>query len=154
MSLPMLETTNAERDRMTASTRIEPDHPIVFFDGVCGLCNSSVDFVMARDRRGIFRYAPLQGETAAARLNPRDVASLNSIVLVDDAGVHRHSTAIVRILGHLGGGWKFAAALLWLIPRPLRNLGYRCVAANRYRLFGKKEACRMPTPEERERFLP
>jgi predicted DCC family thiol-disulfide oxidoreductase YuxK len=152
----MITPTAHERESMTTAGASDSpaQHPIVFFDGVCGLCNTSVDFLIARDRRRVLRYAPLQGETAAARLDPRDIESLKSIVLADCDGVHRQSTAIVRTLRHLGGGWKLAGWLLWVIPRPLRNIGYRFVSANRYRLFGKKDACRMPTPEERALFLP
>ena len=144
----------------TAPTTIEPgtpatgEPPVIFFDGVCGLCNRAVDFFLRRDRQGRFRFAPLQGETAAARLDTADVESLGSIVLRDEAGTHRHSTAVVRILRRLGGVWGAAGWLLWLVPRPIRDLGYRLVGRNRYRLFGKKETCRMPTPEERSRFLP
>ncbi|MCC7422176.1 MAG: DUF393 domain-containing protein [Planctomycetaceae bacterium] len=129
--------------------------PIVFFDGVCGLCNASVDFILSKDRQGLFRFAPLQGETAAAMLTPDDIASLKSLVLRDEKGrVFRRSTAIWRILWTLGGGMRILGAALWAVPWPLRNIGYRTISASRYRLFGKKEACRLPTPAERRRFLP
>jgi len=127
--------------------------PIVFFDGVCGLCNRSVDLLITLDRRRRLRFAPLQGETAAERLDA-DVRELRSIVLVDSSGEARHSTAIVRILRHIGGIWSVASLMLWLVPRPLRDWGYGVIAANRYRLFGKTEACRMPKPGEQELFLP
>lgn len=128
--------------------------PVVFFDGVCGLCNRFVDFVLPRDRRETFRFAPLQGETAREMLRGDDAQSLNSVVLRTGSGEYRHSSAVVRILWGLGGVWKVAAALLWVVPAPLRDVGYRLVARNRYRLFGRKEACRMPSAEERRRFLP
>lgn len=127
--------------------------PIVFFDGVCGLCNSSVDFVLRHDHRGRLRFAPLQGTTAEQLLPTDDRENLGSLVLWDDGSLYRRSTAVVRILWTLGSGWRIPAALLWLIPAPLRNAGYRLVAALRYRLFGQKTACRMPSPEERSRFL-
>ncbi len=127
--------------------------PIVFFDGVCGLCNRTVDFVLRRDRRRTFRFAPLQGEAARRRLDPRDIASLDTIVLIDEAGTHRRSSAVVRILLQLQGIWRLGGCLLWLIPRPVRDLGYRLIAARRYRWFGKRDTCRLPTPEERDRFL-
>ena len=129
------------------------DGPIVFFDGVCGLCNSSVDFVLRHDRDGRLRFAALQGATAEQLLPPPDRQSLGSLVLWDEGHLYRRSTAVVRILWKLGSFWKVPASLLWLVPAPLRNLGYRVVAALRYRLFGKKSACRMPTPAERSRFL-
>jgi predicted DCC family thiol-disulfide oxidoreductase YuxK len=132
----------------------EATQPIVFFDGVCGLCNRFVDFVLPRDRREVFRFAPLQGETARRLIDRADIDSLKSILLCDGRGVHRQSTAVVRILYRLGGVWKVIAVALWLIPRPIRDLGYKLIARSRYRLFGKREACRLPTPDERRRFLP
>lgn len=130
-----------------------PPH-ILFFDGVCGLCNHSVDFILQRDRDRKFVFAPLQGETAKAELSASDLANLNSIVLKTPRGQYRRSSAIVRILWYLGGFWTVLGVLLWLVPLPLRNLGYRAVSATRYWFFEKKETCRLPTPAERERFLP
>lgn len=135
----------------------EPDfegHPVLFFDGVCGLCSHAVDFIMRRDRRGGFRFAPLQGETAQATLSPEEIANLNTMVLVTPQGRYRRSAAAVRVLWQLGGVWRILGSLLWLIPLPIRDAGYSLVASLRYRLFGKKETCRMPTPEEQGRILP
>jgi predicted DCC family thiol-disulfide oxidoreductase YuxK len=128
--------------------------PIVFFDGVCGLCNRAVDFIFTHDHSGVFRAAPLQGETAARCLEPRDTQRLGSLVLLTEEGVFRRSSAVVRILSRLGGGWRIAGGLLWLIPRPMRDLGYELVARNRYRVFGRKETCRLPKPDEVGRLLP
>lgn len=130
-----------------------PQRPIVFFDGVCGFCNFWVDFLIARDPDGLFAFAPLQGETARQLLPAAD-QNLDSLVLWTPARVDRKSGAVVRILWRLGGGWRVLGGLIWLIPLPLRNLGYDLIARNRYRLFGKKDVCRMPTPEERTRLLP
>ena len=127
--------------------------PIVFFDGVCGLCNSSVNTLLRIDLHARLKFAPLQGETARALLS-EDQRDLNSLVLMDHAGVWRSSTAVVRILGHLGGLWPVPAAALWLIPKPIRNWGYGFIARHRYRWFGQTEACRMPRPGEAARFLP
>lgn len=146
------ETTQAVAE--TANEHDAAEQAIVFFDGVCGLCSSTVDFVMARDKHRRFVFAPLQGETAARELDSKDVESLKSIVLKQHDKIYRASSAIARILWRLGGIWSFLGALLWLIPWPIRHLCYKPLAAMRYRLFGKKETCRMPTPEERERFLP
>ena len=128
--------------------------PVIFFDGVCGLCNAWVDFVIARDRHARFRFSPLQGETARDWLQMTPETSLDSVALVDAAGIHRKSEAVWRILSQLGGVWRPLGCLLRLIPCPLRNWGYDFVARHRYRWFGKKEACRLPTPGERVRFLP
>lgn len=137
-------------DNMTAPA----DRPIVFFDGVCGLCNRSIDFILRRDQRGVFMVTPLQGETAEQLLEPADRERLGSLVVRISGRTYRRSAAVVRLLWRLGGVWKIVGTLLWLIPLPLRDLGYRVVASNRYRLFGKKETCRLPTEEERARFLP
>lgn len=127
--------------------------PILFFDGVCGLCNHTIDFLVRRDRRRLFRYAPLQGETAKRLLDPAAIRDLKTFVYLSDKGEYRRSAAIVRMLWKLGGIWKLAAVALWIIPLPIRDLGYRCISASRYRLFGKKEVCRIPAPDERVLFL-
>lgn len=127
--------------------------PVIFFDGVCGLCNAWVDFVLARDTRHRFRFGPLQGETAREWLKLPPDAALDSVTLVDTGGTYRKSAAVSRILIGLGGLWFLCGWLLWLIPRPLRDWGYDFVARRRYRWFGKKETCRLPTPAERERFV-
>lgn len=127
--------------------------PIVFFDGDCGLCNRSVDWIIRHDRKAIFRFAPLQGDTALEQLGVDAGADLKTIVLLDENGQHRRSVAVVAILRRLGGFWRFCGALLWIVPRPIRDWGYNVIARNRYRWFGKHETCRMPTPEERTRFL-
>jgi len=128
-------------------------HPVLFFDGVCGLCNYYVDFVMQRDPQGKFRFAPLQGEAAAEVLSEADRQNLKSLVLLKNGRQYRRTAAVVRILWELSFLWQIAGTLLWLIPGPLRNLGYNTVAKFRYSMFGKKETCRMPSPEERSRFL-
>ena len=128
--------------------------PILFFDGVCGLCNHAVDFVMRNDSRSRIRFAPLQGATAAELLESQDVANLNSMVMLEHGRAFRRTAAAVRILWNLGGFWNVLGWLLWVVPAPLRDVAYRLVAATRYRFFGKRETCRMPTPEERSRILP
>lgn len=129
------------------------DLPVIFFDGVCGLCNAWINFVIARDR-GRFRFGPLQGETARDWLQMSSDRMLDSVTLVDAAGIHRKSDAVWRILMQLGRGWPMAGRLLRLVPRPLSDWGYDFVARHRYRWFGKKATCRLPTPEERARFVP
>lgn len=140
----------------TSNESPETDGPgvsVLFFDGVCGFCNRCVDFTLRRDRRGRIRVAPLQGETAAARL-PEDARDLNSLAFLTGGRCYRYSAAVVRVLWTLGGLWAALGWLLWIIPQPLRDVGYRCIARHRYRIFGKKDSCRMPTAEERARFLP
>ena len=98
--------------------------------------------------------SPLQGETARDWLQIAPDESLNSVVLLDSQGIHRKTDAVWRMLAQLGGAWRIAGWLLRMIPRPVRNLGYDLVARHRYRWFGKKETCRLPTFGERARFLP
>lgn len=141
------------------ATAEQPDldvtqHPVVFFDGVCGLCDRSVKSLLKMDRSGKLRFAPLQGETAQRLLDARDIQELKSLVILDGRGPARYSTAVVRILWHLGGIWKLLSWNLWLIPLPIRNWGYRFVAGRRYQWFGKTEACRLPQAGEAEKFLP
>ena len=131
----------------------ELEKPILFFDGVCGLCNRCVDFSLKHDPHGKVLFAPLQGKTAGEILSESDVENLDTVIFYENGILHRRSTAIVKLLSAVGGFWSVLAWLLWLIPRPLRNFGYRITAKNRYRFFGQKETCRLPTPAERERFL-
>ena len=126
---------------------------IVFFDGVCGLCNHTVDFLLRKDVNGILMFAPLQG-SMATEIVPADVRiQLDTLAYYRSGQLYYRSAAVVRFLRDLGGFWGIAGTLLWLIPGPLREIGYRSISALRYRLFGRHEACRMPTPVERARFL-
>lgn len=124
---------------------------IVFFDGVCGLCNSFINRLLAS--RGDFLFAPLQGEVAKKILDDKDRTELASIVFLQHGVVYRQSEAVLRILAHIGGIYSLFS-LFVIVPRPLRDFFYNTVGRNRYRIFGKKESCRIPTPEERARFLP
>lgn len=146
-----MSTTSAS---LHSESSAESAGPLLFFDGVCGLCNSVVDFVLRHDSSGRFRFAPLQGETARQFLSAEEIEQLSTVVVQIGGRQYRKSAAVVRILWCLGGIWKPAGTLLWLIPAPVRDLGYSLVARWRYRLFGRKETCRMPTPEERDRILP
>lgn len=127
--------------------------PVLFFDGVCGLCNRFVDFLLKHDTRGRVSLAPLQGETAAASLPGHVLHELDTVVFLEGDQWQIRSSAIVRIFWKLGGIWSLLGTLLWIVPKPIRDLAYRVIAANRYRLFGKHDTCRMPTAAERARFL-
>ena len=128
------------------------EKPIIFFDGVCGLCNRAVDFLIRHDRKRIFLFAPLQGETAFQKLPAPLTDTLNTIVCKDGALLYFKSDAILHIMIRIGGVWKLTV-LGYIVPTVIRDLFYDMAANNRYRVFGKKESCRMPTPEEREIFL-
>lgn len=129
---------------------------IVFYDGVCGLCDRSVRFLLLRDRRATLRFAPLQGDTARRRT---DLPSeLRSVIFVAHSGtaqeqIYSRSEAALRLLDHVGGVWRIVSWLR-LIPRPIRDVVYEFIANRRYRWFGKFDACRVPPPEWRARFLP
>ena len=141
------------RDGAEAPTGLDR-HPLVLFDGVCGMCNRTVDFVLARDRAARFRFAALQsaaGQAALARHRlPPDYS--DSMVLIAGGRCHRHSTAALEIVRRLGLPWSILWALA-VVPPPLRDVVYDFVAARRYRWFGKLDTCRLPTAAERERFL-
>lgn len=126
--------------------------PVIYFDGYCGLCNGFVDFVLARDRARHFRFAPLQGTRARARFgDPGDVDPA-TILLEEGDQVFDRSTAALRIIAALGGVWRLAG-LLRLVPRFIRDAVYDWIARNRYGWFGKRDTCRLPSPEERAVFL-
>src|SRR5512132_3375864 len=130
------------------------DKPIIFFDGVCAMCNTFVNFALKIDRRQQFLFAPLQGETARELLpplsdDPRDW----SMVYLDERGIHDQLDASLEVYRRLGGIWWFLS-LIRYIPRGVRTPAYRVLARNRYRWFGKKEVCRIPTAAEKSRFLP
>jgi predicted DCC family thiol-disulfide oxidoreductase YuxK len=127
---------------------------IVLFDGVCNFCNASVNFLLRRDRDGVFRFAALQSDTgrkllADAGLKRHD---LDSMVLIEGGQVALKSTAALRAARRLPGLWPITGLLL-VIPRGLRDWCYDAFAARRYRWFGKREACMIPTAEMRSRFL-
>lgn len=127
---------------------------LIYFDGLCGLCDRFVRFVVARDRRGRYRFTPLQGTTARTRLpESPDPGALTTVVLEEDGRFRVRSDAALAVLAGLGGLWRLAA-LLRVIPRPLRDAVYDWIAHHRFRWFGRREECRVPEPEERERFLP
>lgn len=126
--------------------------PVIVFDGICGLCNGWVDFVLRRDRRRVFRFTPFQSDAGQQVLREHRLTGADSIVLVDGDRVWRESAAVLEILRRLGGVWSLAAVAR-LIPAALRDPAYRLVAARRYRWFGRLDTCRVPTPAERDRFL-
>ena len=128
---------------------------VVYFDGVCNLCNRFVDFLVRIDGARRLRYAPIQGETARARgiFDPAREPVPGSIVVEHDGERLTESDAVIRIFTHLGGVWSAASALR-IFPRFARDAVYRLVARNRYRVFGRRDTCRVPSNEEKSLFLP
>jgi predicted DCC family thiol-disulfide oxidoreductase YuxK len=130
--------------------------PVIFYDGNCGLCHGFVQFAVARDRDGRFRFAPLQGAEIRRRIAPEVIRTLpDAVVLLDElGGVHVKSDAALRVLAELGGGWRAAAAVSGVVPRFLRDLVYDFVAGIRHRLFPRPaDACPLVPAELRGRFL-
>lgn len=125
--------------------------PTILFDGVCNLCNAAVLWVIRHDPEAVFKLASLQSQAARELLGDAQVDLPDSIVLVDDDGVHTRSDAAIRIARRLGRPWLMARTG-W-VPRFIRDSVYNLVARHRYRLFGKRESCMVPTPELRSRFL-
>ena len=130
--------------------------PVVLYDGTCGLCHHSVRWLLRHERDHELVFAPLQGATAAAlRARHREIPeTLESVVLVDgDDRVHLRSKAFMYSARHLRAPWRWSYAFRWF-PAVFADLGYRVVARVRYRIWGRAEACDVPSPEHRARFLP
>ena len=130
----------------------EKHRGIVLFDGVCNFCDQAVMFIVDRDRSGHFAFAPLQSVTGERLLAPHGMTGLSTMVLVEGDRVYTRSSAALRIARGMDGWWPLLS-VLWVIPKPVRDAAYSYFAANRYKWFGKLEACRVPTPELRSRFL-
>ncbi len=130
------------------------EHPIILFDGVCNMCDGFVQFVMKRDKEGVFRFAPLQSESGGALLCHfgLDENALDTVVLIENGEFYTKSTAPLRTAKRIGGGWGLAYSFI-ILPKFIRDWGYDLVATYRYKLFGEKTTCMMPTPEVRARFL-
>jgi predicted DCC family thiol-disulfide oxidoreductase YuxK len=141
-------------------------YPLILYDGVCGLCNRFVRFVLRHDRNAIFRFASLQSPLAARVLAAHTVnpGSLDTVYVVRDFDPEKppnqfhtallsRSDAALFVLLELGGFWRAAALLLRFVPHFVRDWGYRQVAGNRYRFFGRYEVCPTPEPSVRRRFL-
>lgn len=135
-------------------------NPIILYDGVCGLCNRLVHFVLKRDRRDIFRFAALQSDLAAQILrrhsaHPEDLDTMY-VVLEHVQPTERlltRSDAAIHVLQQLGRPWRIAAALLNVVPRGLRERGYGIIARYRYQVFGKLERCSLPDAKNRVKFV-
>lgn len=135
-------------------------HPILLYDGVCGLCNRLNQLVLRHDPGAVFRFASLQSPFATRilarhRANPKDLDTVYVVLnheLPNEKLLPR-SDAALFVLKNLGGLWRLSGFLLQLLPRSIRDWGYNLVARNRYRLFGRFETCPLPMPEDRARFL-
>ena len=127
---------------------------IILFDGVCNFCNGAVNFIIDRDPEGYFKFAPLQSEIGQKLLTDAgvDKAVTDSVVLIEDGKAYVRTTAALRIARKLTGAWRWFYGFI-VVPSFVRDVFYNLFAKYRYKMFGKQEACMLPTPEVRSRFL-
>ena len=130
------------------------DSKIILFDGVCNLCNGAINFIIKQDSKAVFKFASLQSETGMRLLEKHkiDPQKTDSIILVEEDKVSVKSTAALRISRFLDKGYPLLYGFM-IIPGFIRNYVYDFIARNRYKWFGKKESCMIPTPELKSRFL-
>lgn len=138
----------------TKNTTIPNDKPIVLFDGVCNLCNGYIQWIIKRDPEGIFRFTSLQSEIGQDLLQKHqlDTKDLSTVVLIQNNKAYTHSNVALHMFKMLGGAWSLLYVFK-IIPRPLRDAVYNIIARNRYKWFGEKTECMIPTPELQSRFL-
>ncbi len=133
---------------------IDKKDKIILFDGVCNLCNGAVTFIIKRDKKNLFKFATLQSEIAEelliAKLSDKEL--LDSIVLIENGKQYTKSSAALRIAKNLSGAYPLLYIFM-VIPKFLRDWVYSIIAKNRYKWFGKKDACMIPTPELKKKFL-
>ncbi|CAZ98537.1 DCC1-like thiol-disulfide oxidoreductase family protein [Zobellia galactanivorans] len=134
---------------------MENSKQIILFDGVCNLCNGAVQFVIKRDTLDVFRYAPLQSELGKKLIAERNIDSdsIDSIILIDPGVAYYIKSDAALEIGKQLRGYKTLSSILLWIPRGLRDIVYDFIARNRYKWYGKKEHCMVPTPELRAKFL-
>jgi predicted DCC family thiol-disulfide oxidoreductase YuxK len=125
---------------------------VVFFDGVCNLCNGFIDWLMRADRQGRLRFGSLQGNAAQELLGP-EADALATLIVVSEGQIYRESDAVIAIGLALGGIHAVGARVMKLVPGFIRNRLYRLIARRRYSFFGRRLTCRLPTAQERSRFL-
>ncbi len=133
---------------------MKSESPVIFFDGFCNLCNAAVQFAIERDRKNVFRFSSLQSDYAQEKLVHFNIQPKQgeSMVLLENGKVYERSTAALKVARKLGGLWPLLYGFI-IIPRFIRDSVYNYVGKNRYKWFGKKESCWVPTPELKEKFL-
>ena len=133
---------------------MENDKSLILFDGVCNLCDSSVQFILLRDKKDRFRFASLQSDYGQNILKQHNLPTekFNSLALIENGKLYQRSTGALRIARRLKGAWPMLFAFI-IVPPFIRNFVYDFIARNRYRWFGKKEFCMMPRPEWKQKFL-
>lgn len=133
---------------------VKLEHSVILFDGVCNLCNGSVNFIIKRDRKDRFRFASIQSSEGDKIINQLGLSELseNSFILIESSKVFTKSTAALLIAKNLSGLWPILY-IFTIIPKPIRDFVYGIVARNRYSWFGKRESCMIPTHEVKRKFL-
>lgn len=127
------------------------ESPVLFFDGVCNLCNSSVQFILKNDKKKIIKFASLQSEIAREYLNDK-LPLPDSIVFLEKGKIYTESSAALKIVPYLSAPYRLLR-IFGILPKSLRDSAYRFIAKNRYRWFGKKDECLLPSPDYADRFL-
>lgn len=137
----------------TTAIDIPKDKGIILFDGVCNYCNKMVNFALKRDKKDHLLFAPLQSDAGMALREKYGVApEVDSFIFIENDKAYLYSTGALKVSKHLSGGWPLLGALI-IIPSFIRNAIYKWVARNRYKWFGQKDACMIPTPAVRRKFL-
>ncbi|HFA49889.1 MAG TPA: thiol-disulfide oxidoreductase DCC family protein [Bacteroidetes bacterium] len=133
---------------------LHSSYPVILFDGVCNFCNDTINSIIKLDKKNVFKFAPLQSEMGQRMLEAynRSTEDFNSVVLICDGNLYTKSDAALQTFKHLGGPWRYLR-IFSVVPRPVRNAVYDFIAKNRYKWFGKKEQCMVPTPDIKARFL-
>lgn len=130
------------------------NHKIILFDGVCNLCNGAVTYIIKRDKKNVFKFAALQSEIGKELVSKFkiDTSKVDSIILIDGEKQYDKSSAALRISKELSGALPLLFGFI-ILPKFIRNFVYDYIAKNRYKWFGKKESCMIPTPELKSKFL-
>lgn len=133
---------------------LDSSHKIILFDGVCNLCNRSVNFIISKDKKDVFRFATLQSEIGLSLMSQHGIntTKTDSVILIDTNEYHERSSAILQIVKNLSGGYALLYFFI-IVPKCIRDWGYDYIAKNRYKWYGKKDSCMVPTPELVSKFL-
>lgn len=133
---------------------VKQEHPILLFDGVCNFCDHSVQFVIKHNKSETIYFSALQSSFGKEQIKKAGLPTdeLKSLIFIENEQIHTRSTGALKLAKHLDGIWKLAYVFI-IIPRPIRDFFYNVIAKNRYKWFGEKDACMIPSKEIRERFI-
>lgn len=133
---------------------VKEEHPILLFDGVCNLCDNTVQFVIKKNASQTVHFAALQSDFGKEQIKKAGLPTneLKSLIFIEKKQIYTRSTGALKLARHLDGLWKFAYVFI-VVPKPIRDFVYNWIAKNRYKWFGEKDACMIPSKEVRERFV-